>query len=380
MKILFTVAFLDGLHGSVIYIKEIATFLASPKGGSHSISVMTIFATPEIKLLFKKCGLNVCTLDDIDFDTIYDIVFAYHFPTINTLISRKLKCKKLILGCLSSFDLLEIPPLYYDCASLILAVSSEAKNNLVKSYNIPSEKISVMENLIPDNFLYYKSSRKLENKFPKRIAVVSTHIPREIFNLKNIISNDISIEYFGSQVKSVEITPQLLAGFDIIITIGKTVLYALGLGIPVYEYDIHGGNGFIRLKNIHLEVYSNFSGRPQCRKLSSIKILDELLSQYEYDVEDVNGLKKIALQKFSLSKNINNIIKKISSCDDFKLKSNSDMNIYLQQGVCFFNWALNIKRQEYTLLKTYRLLIEENEKLKNDLFILLSKIKSTRNG
>lgn len=98
MKILFTVLFLDGFHGSVMHVKEIASFLASDKGGNHSITVATCFATPALVDFFKKSNISVKTLNKIDKNIIYDIVFAYHFPTIDTLINQGLNCKKLILG------------------------------------------------------------------------------------------------------------------------------------------------------------------------------------------------------------------------------------------------------------------------------------------
>lgn len=56
MNILFTVAYLDGYHGSVFHVREIAEYLASEKGGSHNVTVGSIFITPDIEQMFKTGG------------------------------------------------------------------------------------------------------------------------------------------------------------------------------------------------------------------------------------------------------------------------------------------------------------------------------------
>lgn len=57
MRILFTVAYLDGYHGSVLHVREVAEYLASAKGGSHDVTVGSIFITPDIERMFKTGGL-----------------------------------------------------------------------------------------------------------------------------------------------------------------------------------------------------------------------------------------------------------------------------------------------------------------------------------
>ena len=70
-----------------------------------------------------------------------------------------------------------------------------------------------------------------------------------------------NISYFGGK-NNVRITPDLLLKFDLILTIGKTVQYGLVLGIPVYNYDHFGGDGYITLQNIDFESNYGFTGKP----------------------------------------------------------------------------------------------------------------------
>ena len=53
------------------------------------------------------------------------------------------------------------------------------------------------------------------------------------------------------------------------------------MGIPVYNYDIYGGSGYISLENIDKEEFYNFSGRSHCRKLNYDDIICEIIGYYK---------------------------------------------------------------------------------------------------
>lgn len=99
------------------------------------------------------------------------------------------------------------------------------------------------------------------------------------------------------------ITPEILSKYDVITTIGKTVQYALALGIPVYEYDHFGGDGYITKDNVNLEEMYNFSGRATRRKLTGAEICDEIITRYEFALQHVKYLMSYA-HRYSLSKNV----------------------------------------------------------------------------
>ncbi|WP_298066120.1 hypothetical protein [uncultured Mailhella sp.] len=154
MKILFTVAFLDGLHGSVKHVLEYSSFFAS-KAEKNEVFVATIFFSDKIRKKFTDRGINVCTIDEINIENFYDIVFAYHFPVIEALLHKGLNCKKLILGSLSSFVDIETFPLWWPAASMRTVISEECKQAHHKKYGIPLESMYVVENSIPDEFSVY---------------------------------------------------------------------------------------------------------------------------------------------------------------------------------------------------------------------------------
>ena len=236
MRILFTCVFLDGYHGSVMLVKEHAEYLASKRGGGHDVTVATVIATPEITDFFTSCGVAVRHLPDVAVAVHYDIVFAYHYPTRDNLLERGLHCEKLVMGSLSSFEKLESFPQYWDCASLLIVMSEETRMVHHSRYSIPLEKMLVFENNIPDAFAEYAVS--CPSLSLSRVAVVSNHIPPEVEELKAHLPYDCTFTMIGMGREICEaVTPKLLSRFDVVISIGKTVQYAMALGIPVFEYD-----------------------------------------------------------------------------------------------------------------------------------------------
>ena len=129
---------------------------------------------------------------------------------------------------------------------------------------------------------------------------------------------------------NVEITPQILMQHDVIITIGKTVQYALALGIPIYNYDIHGGGGYINLQNFEEAEFYNFSGRDNPRKLNSNEIAREILDHYKEICLQCGKLRNIAIEKFILPNNINKVLAKIEITTQ-KEYDFSKYDLYLKQ-------------------------------------------------
>ena len=108
MNILFTVAALNGFHGSVIHVKEWAEYMVS-KG--HSVSIISCAITPPILNIFNSQKINVYNIEDHTIPNKWDILFAYHFPLLGYLIKKDFKFKRVIVGCLSGIEALESPPL-----------------------------------------------------------------------------------------------------------------------------------------------------------------------------------------------------------------------------------------------------------------------------
>jgi hypothetical protein len=146
-------------------------------------------------------------------------------------------------------------------ASLVVFNSQEtlsAQKDLLDS-EIP---LSIYPNPAPTEFskINHRKSERLRD-----VLVVSNHAPEEIHEAASIlreqeINVDFLAERFGSDKPSV-ISPELLAQYDVVISIGKTVQDCLVAGIPVYVYDHFGGVGYLDEENFSSAEFYNFSGR-----------------------------------------------------------------------------------------------------------------------
>ncbi len=324
MNILFTGFYFDGWHGSMIHICEIAEYLSLQ---GHHCYCASVSITDEVIQFAHNSGLELYLPQNLPLDITYDIVWAYHFPILGYLISCKLKYKKIHVGCLSSFVPLELPPLFYNECSLLSVMSEETKEKLIKNYKIPANKIYVLKNLLPDCFA---SHTCFPSKILKKIIVVSNHVPPEIKELPQHMP-DTQIDFFGYGEKTYQpITPEILSRYDVIISIGKTVQYALGMGIPVYNYDYFGGSGYITLQNYKKEEFHNYSGRSFKRKMSAKQIAQELVNNYFGVLSQVPALKEIAIKNYLLSTHIDKIMQILQQSPQTNISQSSENLLFIQ--------------------------------------------------
>lgn len=318
LNILFCSLFADGLHGSLIHILEYGKYLVAR---GHKVSYAAIFITPRIRELFRKYGIPVYRPQEVPKDLAFDILWAYHTFILPYLISNGYKFKKLIASSLSPFLLPERISFYHEYASMLTAVSPEVQRLHKDRFNI---ELALVPNHIPDEFFDHPIKNFPER--PRKIAVISNHPPQELLELSR---DGIRINYFGSSVNnSTIITPELLLGHDLIISIGKSVFYGLGLGIPVYEYDHFGGCGYITDDNMDREADCNFSGRPKRRKLTACQIMNEIISGYANALGQLDLLRWKAQQKYKLSSLINMQLEQIKNAPDFRLPDDPQFKIY----------------------------------------------------
>ena len=129
-------------------------------------------------------------------------------------------------------------PKYANDLSLVLANSQETKQQLEQE---GIKEVYVLENYSFKNYF----ERNIEIKELKNIAIISNHVPEELMKTKEMLeANGYGVQIYGFTGKRELITDTVLEQYDAIITIGKTVQYAMSLKIPVYVYDIFGGEGY----------------------------------------------------------------------------------------------------------------------------------------
>lgn len=326
LRVLFTGFAFDGYHGSVMHICEIAKYL-------KSLGVDVYIASLQVEKRFIKYlnefGIRLYYLPELPLDIKYNIVWSYHFPFLPYLIQKGLKYDRIVCGCLSGMMVpLETPNILMKDNNIPIFVNAEeTKVNLEKEYPYLKDRLSVLVNLAPDEFLEYKKEN-LSNK-PKKLAIVSNHVPKELVDSIPIFKrSNINVDIFGEN-NNVLITPQILQNYDVIITIGKTVQYALIMGIPVYNYDYIGGIGYINLENIDKEEFYNFSGRSCCRQISPDTLVKEIVENYDETKKQMVQIQKIAERRYLLSANIDKLLLQILNSELTELIFNDDSKLSL---------------------------------------------------
>jgi hypothetical protein len=308
--ILITNNHLIHLGGSEIVTLNLAKeFIAQ----SFDVTIGTFHYGNPMKALFEKHSIHVCLLSN-DFlkEKKFDIIWGQHFPTLyNVFFKHNCLADHVIYNSMSPYEPLEAPPVFANMLSLCVANSEETKKKLIED-GVDEKNILIMPNPVEKEFLGQFNKNKPYQL--KKICVVSNHIPQEIYEVRNLLTqNHITVDIFGVNDKPVYVTPNLLINYDGIITIGKTIQYGLIMGIPVYCYDRFGGPGWINKDNLINALRYNFSGRCSNRKLSSQEIYSEIVNGYQSAFGDRDFLYKFSLERFIMRDYINVIINIINS-------------------------------------------------------------------
>lgn len=116
---------------------------------------------------------------------------------------------------------------------------------------------------------------------PGRVLVVTNHRDPSLMEAIGLLRQNITVDHIGRSGTDVAlVTPEMIAGTDLVISIGKTIPYALAARVPVYVYDHFGGPGYLNADNVDAAARFNFSGRCCQRRLSGEEIAREVIGAY----------------------------------------------------------------------------------------------------
>ncbi len=327
-SILFTTHFLKGFTGSELAIYDLAReFLAR----GYEVAVGSFENQMPLIQFFEEINVRIIDLKNIDSEY-FDFVWSQHFTTIELIVAKGLRAKKIIFSSLSPYEPLESPPLCIDKISLFLANSDETKDALCKM-GVSQDEVMIFPN--PASHEYFEDTEpNIDVKKPKKIAVVSNRIQSEIEECAKILAESgVIFDFFGFYKNVKMITPQILKEYDLVITIGRTVQYCLAMGKPVYCYDRFGGPGYIVEENMQLARYYNFSGRCVKTQRSSEDIALEIMSKFEEAVKNIPFNKKYAKENFCLKSNVDSVLSRINNQQESDLVK----NIKARQGIFYSN-------------------------------------------
>lgn len=144
-------------------------------------------------------------------------------------------------------------------ADLILANSSETLASFA-ALGAAFEAAVVMPNPAPAQF---DAARRVRKAGPaKRVLIVSNHMPKELGQAAAELKEaGLRVRRIGLGNTSRRLLPEDLKWADVVVTIGKTVQFAMRAGCPVFCYDRFGGPGWLTAQNAMDAEAANFSGR-----------------------------------------------------------------------------------------------------------------------
>ena len=235
---------------------------------------------------------------------------------------------------------------------MIIANSVETKEALEKE---GARDVELFENYSFDS--YFK--RELQVEKLENIAVISNHIPDEEKQAIELLKNKgYNVDIYGLEGTKVYITDEILSKYDAVITIGKTVQYAMSLKIPVYVYDIHGGPGYLNMENVEQCREKNFSGRGFTKKTAN-QIFEEIEKNFESTLNDLEKIKQYAYENFCFEKIFDTFVEKIELTKDIDLEK-------LKQDYSKHNRNILVSKKisKYIIDKYDKIINRRNEDIK----------------
>lgn len=317
-NVLLTNLFVERYTGSELHIIEIAK-LFKEKGFQVTIATFE----KAYPLLSETEGFLVinCLEEKLELEE-YDLIWVQHFQVLDYLRCRyNLSYKKIIVSKLSIINDLESLPECVELADAILCVSQECAD-AVKGQLGENSKIEVFLNCAEQEFFDAYREKTCE-KTIKNVAVISNHVPEDLYEALEQKKNEWNIEFTGAQYSTVRVNAEYLSKFDLIITIGRTVQECFAQGKVVYVYDYFGGPGYINKENIDLAEYHNYSGRGFTR-LDQETLVEDIQNGYQNALADVEWLHKIAIKKYNYQIRFQQLLDEVridSDCEYHRIPS-----------------------------------------------------------
>lgn len=261
----------------------------------------------------------------------YDLVWCQHGTLANIdvrALARAEPAPFIAVAHLSPTTPIERPlhPREEALADLIVANSPETCERLDDVFT--NGKTIVSHNPAPDAFLASRhAGRARANGAVRSVLSITNHLAGELYHALLHMAKDLGIAVtrigFGAEFRRV--TPDDVANADLVVTIGKSVPYALLAGTPVYVYDHLGGDGYLSEANFETACAHNFSGRPERRRRSTEEIFTGIMDHHAHAVAFSGSLGPDALERFRLKGFVDVVLDRMRGARGPKALSGDDL-------------------------------------------------------
>ena len=291
MKVLLGTHHLEIRAGSELFTAELASSIRSR---DNEVAIFTFFKGDFAELI-EADGIRVFDPDDAASITQFDpdVVQTNHLPCAHFL-------RALVPGAIRVHAMLgviphmEAPPLDAGAYSLGLAISEEVQDRINQTSFARDVEVAIFRNWFDDRVVLIAEARKPNRAL--RVAVVSNHFAPDLINALKAFeaAGVVEVDYFGVQRKSVPVDGALLSQYDLVISIGRTVLLAAACRVPCIMADVHGSDGLLTIDNLDQVRTVNFSGRMNKHAITRAHLEKEIGKLFLYDREELRN--KIATE------------------------------------------------------------------------------------
>lgn len=283
MKILIAAHRIGGLSGSELYVVELARAL-SERGAT--VGLFTLFAGPLAKQA-RQAGIRVFDAWGTDEVRQFapDIVHTHHVSMFH-LATELLPGVPIVHGLLGVLPDLEQVPIGIERAHRLFAVSERVRDVALERGRGDLD-ITVIRNWFDERDLEVDTKRfRPAADGRHRVLVVSNNdSPERDRALAPLIREGlISVTEAGDD-NSVEITARYLRGFDLVISIGRTVLHAAAVGVPVLVADHHLSDGILTADAVDKLAEHNFTGRVHRIAFTEQHLRDAIVKSKAVDLD-----------------------------------------------------------------------------------------------
>ena len=310
-KILFLSHWMTDITGSSVVILESAKVF---KQLGYDVHVGCVKLALPMAALLQQNGISSFemrgTVDPGDYEMIWCQHMTFGIVDIESYVGQLLPAK-VIFAHLSPTVPLELPtyPLEKNIASAVLCNSEETREVIVSIQGETGNEM-VFGNAAPATF---KSAQRDRSELLRVLLISNHHVPELDDAAKYMRENyKLHVEHLGVNTGVYRlVAPHDIAWADAIITIGKSVIYGLLGGLPVYVYGPHGGEGYIKEENYERNRVHNFSGRPLCIKKTGKQIADEIVIERNSALDLFSSFQEKFDDNYCLDKFITTLLNKV---------------------------------------------------------------------
>lgn len=274
MRILLANHHLEAREGSELWCLELGSALLQ---AGHELGVFSFFPGAIAQEMGRR-GARVFGPEDGALIEAFspEVIHLHDSPCLYFFGALRIEAPVLcsFLGVLPP---LASAPLVWDGVGHVTYVSEEVRDALGGTGFAQAVPGSIARNWFDDRLLRQRACAA-----PKQIrciGVVTNHLDAQLReHLEALRQRRPGLEWhhLGLPHRSVPIDEAALSPFDVIVTIGRTPLFAGAMGKPCLLYDIHGCDGLLEPARLDALASRNFSGRLE-RKRPSLEELEQLL-------------------------------------------------------------------------------------------------------